>query len=66
MTLLTAPAQPLLLAAWSASTTLDDWYALPKDIRKRTAKAASKLPYKDSPRSRWEVFRAASVPKKGK
>lgn len=50
-------AQPVLLSAWSVTTTVQDWLQLPADIRKSTAKAAAKLPYKDSTRSRWEAQR---------
>lgn len=57
------PATPLLLTAWSVTTTLADWLALPADVRKRTTKAAQSLPYKDTARSRWEAGRAAAAKK---
>jgi hypothetical protein len=44
-------------------TTLADWSKLPASIRRRTARAAAKFPYVDSPRSRWE--RAAVAAAKG-
>lgn len=46
----------LLLAAWSASTTLNTWAQYPDDIKKRTFQAARHLPYTDSPRSKWERY----------
>lgn len=50
---------PLLLSAWSVTTTLVDWQKLPADVRERTLRAAQSLPFKDTPRSRWEAGRAA-------
>lgn len=44
---------PLLLAAWSVTTTAREKYHY------RNSK-----PYRDTPKSRWESFRAAGVPKK--
>jgi len=44
---------PLLLAKWSVTTTQADKY-----------KYRNSQPYRDTPRSRWEAHRAASVPKK--
>jgi hypothetical protein len=51
----------LLLSAWSTTTTLRDWAAFPPELRKRTARAASLLPHKDSPRSRWERARVEAA-----
>lgn len=51
----------LLLASWSVTTTLQDWAKLPASIRRRTARAASLLPHRDTPRSRWEANRTAAV-----
>lgn len=45
---------PPLLSAWSVTTTLADWLKYPHDLKLRTVKYAMKLPYKDSPRSKWE------------
>jgi hypothetical protein len=33
-----------LLAPWSTTTTLNDWWALPADLCKRTVLAAAELP----------------------
>lgn len=41
------PTAPLLISAWSTTTTLADWQALPADVRKSTARAAASLPYKE-------------------
>ena len=46
---------PLLLSAWSVTTTLISWLDYPPEVRKRTLEAAKRLPYKDSPRSKWEA-----------
>lgn len=43
--------------------TLQDWAKLPADIRRRTARAAARLPYKDTPRSRWEANRTPHTTK---
>ena len=45
---------PLLLSEWSVTTTPLDWLNYPPEVRKRTLEAAKRLPYKDSPRSKWE------------
>jgi hypothetical protein len=46
----TSSATPLMLTAWSTTTTLADWEKLPVDLRKRTARAAASLPYTDNRR----------------
>lgn len=51
---------PLLLSAWCASTTLTIWRQYPPDVQKRTARAAAALPYKDTPRSRWEASQVSA------
>lgn len=56
---------PLLLSAWSTTTTLNTWMQYPAEIRHRTQSAARHLPYKDTPRSRWEA-QAARVIKPSK
>lgn len=55
--------QPLLLPAWCASTTLTIWLQYPVDVQKRTARAAATLPYKDTPRSRWESSKVSVLRK---
>ena len=44
---------PLLLAKWSVTTSQAEKY-----------KHRNSQPYRDTPRSRWEAHRAASVPRK--
>ncbi len=44
---------PLLLTKWSVTTTQAEKY-----------KYRNNQPYRDTPRSRWEACRAASVPRK--
>jgi hypothetical protein len=57
---------PLPSLSQMGVNTLQDWAKLPADIRRRTARAAAKLPYKDSPRSRWEKVRVDAVKAGGK
>lgn len=56
---LTSDVKPLLLSAWSVTTTLSDWAKFPADLQLRTADAALQLPYRDTTRSRWESARCA-------
>ena len=48
---------PLLLSAWSVTTTLISWLDYPPEVRKRTLEAAKNLPYSDTPRGRYEQSR---------
>jgi hypothetical protein len=52
---------PAELLASLGITTLSQWAALPVELRRKTARAAAKLPYVDSSKSRWEAARVASV-----
>jgi hypothetical protein len=58
----TASQEPLLLAAWSVTTTLSDWVNFPVELRLRTVHYAGLLATrKQTYRSRWEAAATRSI-----
>ena len=57
-----ANQSPLLLAAWSVTTTLSDWVKFSPDMRRRTIHYAWQLKApKQTYRSRWEAAATQSI-----
>lgn len=58
--LLPAPQPPVaLIPAWTATKTLSDWRQYDVATRAATIGQAAKLPYADTPKSKWERIATA-------